>query len=167
MRVNTVALMTVAEQCPERYPDNRAQREINLWVKTKRQVWLGLEHLSWAVAYMHDQHVLGGIPVNPSDKFGGYGTSPTVVGSSSSSSGADFSSPEKAASVRWCFRTNAWNARVMHEGALQCERFLKVADIDITEVSAVAEGVHSLDSCTYPQLKGIAYKILENWAEQQ
>ena len=130
-------------------------REITLFVKSKREIWLGVEDVPWAIEYMHDQYTLGGIPANNSPC--------SSDAASSASSSEDVSkSCDNSSTIHWDFAAAAWVATV-RSGADSRQRILKPSDVRLSEASAVAD-VSTLDGLAYGELKEIAGKILQKWS---
>jgi hypothetical protein len=89
---NTVARVIMPELCKEAHPGNQETREVDFFVKTKKQVWMDVAHLPWLVAYMHAQYTLGGVP---------------VVDASSAVAESDCITPPRSR-IGWDFGEGAW-----------------------------------------------------------
>ena len=157
---NTVAYITVPEKCKERFPESTSTRDVALWIKDKREIWLQVEHIPWAIQYMHDQFRLGGVAVL-SDAVASPGSSsaPSSASDSPSSSKSDTGTPR----VWWEFGSDEWMAISPRPNGNQ-KRALKPSDVNLSEASKVMDNVDSLDGVPYSQMKDIAFKILEKWA---
>ena len=151
-RKNCVIRFEVPERCPEKFPGDKTVRQIRCFVKSKREIWLGIEDLPWAIQYMHDQFRLGGVPV---------GESPSSSSTPASSAAPD--SPEDSAKLHWDFASDAWVATVEKEGTIK-QRSLKPNEVQLAEASTVVD-VSCLKGMPYKELKDIAAKILLKWSK--
>ena len=66
-RMLTVAAPAIS---PEEDPQSTQTREITLYVVGRKQVWLHLDDVDWAVRYLFMQYSLKGVPVVPADSMG-------------------------------------------------------------------------------------------------
>lgn len=168
VRVNTVLRLLLPERCPEQHPECKELREVPLWVKNKREIWLGLDHLKWAMEIMYHQHKLGGISAVPSEEFASPAVAGVGAGSSPSSSSDGDSSPSRSVAVKWCFHVNAWKATVTENGQVVRERALKPANTEADEASTVMDSAAAnLQDMKYSELKNVAFKVLQRWGEMQ
>ena len=154
MKKNCVLRFRMPEKCQERFPGDSATREVTCFVKSKREVWLGVEHLPWAINYMHNQFILGGVPAHNSP------TSSTASSSASSASPSTTSS-DGSPNLHWDFAAAAWVATLEGDGPRK-QRMLRPVDVQLEEASTVVD-VSSLDGLPYVDLKNIAAKILQKW----
>ena len=60
---------------PEVIKDSRDKRTIQLWIVDRRQVWLRISDVPWAVKYLFIQALLKGVPLIPPDAVGPSGPS--------------------------------------------------------------------------------------------
>jgi hypothetical protein len=151
-RKNCVIRLDMPERCPEKYPGSDTRREIRCFVKSKREIWLGIEDVPWAVQYMHDQYRLGGIPVDASSSS-----------SSTPTCNAADDSPGESANLHWDFASSAWVATVEKDGTIK-RRSLKPDEVQLDEASTVVD-VSSLQGLQYKELKNIAAQILLKWSK--
>lgn len=155
IKKNCVLRLRMPDKCQERFPGNSATRDVTCFVKSKREVWLGVEHLPWAINYMHDQFVLGGVPIQTSPSIT---TASSSAGNVSPSTGSSDGSP----SLHWDFAAAAWVAFSERDGPRK-QRMLRPVDVQLDEASTVV-GVSSLDGLPYADLKNIAAQILLKWS---
>ena len=62
--------LDIQKDPPEVFKDCREKRSIQLLIEDRRQVWLRLEDVPWAVKYLYIQHLLKGVPLVAPDSQG-------------------------------------------------------------------------------------------------
>ena len=157
-RVATVIRVVMPERCREAEPDNNTTREVTLWVKDKRQVWLGVDHLQWFMDYLRKQYDLGGVSVlreDPGDAGKDFHVSAVAE---------TLATPPREIPIAWDFEKRAWSIAprpdVTPEG-----KTLKPSDLTLERVAVVDKEVKTLDGVPYKQKKDLAYKYMAHWAE--
>ena len=54
---------------PEEKPNSTEKTKIQLYVKDRKQIWLHLDNVKWAVRYLYAQNFLKGVPmVDPASR---------------------------------------------------------------------------------------------------
>ena len=69
-RANTTARLDMPVRCPEEDPTCADMREIRTYIEDRKQIWLDLADVEWAVRYRHIQNRLKGVPLIPDDSAG-------------------------------------------------------------------------------------------------
>ena len=67
---NKVVTVTVPAVSPEEDPMSTSTRTIHLYVVDRKQVWLDIDDVEWALRFLHMQFVLKGVPVVSPDDAG-------------------------------------------------------------------------------------------------
>ena len=62
--------VTAPAVSPEEDPMSTSTRTIQLYVVDRKQVWLDLDDVEWALRFLHMQFVLKGVPVVSPDDAG-------------------------------------------------------------------------------------------------
>ncbi len=62
--------MDLPRQPPEVFGDTREKRSIQLYIVDRRQIWLRIDDVAWAVKYLYTQHLLKGVPLIAPDSTG-------------------------------------------------------------------------------------------------
>jgi hypothetical protein len=136
-------------EAPEKNPACAETYEVRVWLANQMAVWIHIEDLPWAVAFMHDQYTVGGVSAVVDE--------PEQLPSPS---------PVKSKNVRWDFNSDCWVATV-ETGSSVKERRLKPSQITSQEASMFLDQNVSLNSMGYEEQKRIAHEILIAWLEQQ
>ena len=63
------------ERCPEQDPLCQEVRKIKLFIEDRKQLWLHLNDMDWAVRYLYVQNMLKGVPMVSGDSAGPSGSS--------------------------------------------------------------------------------------------
>lgn len=143
---NVLLRLRMPREAPEKNPACAQTYEVRVWPANLNSVYICIEDLPWAVAFMHDQYSLGGVS--------------TVVDEEVQSA-----SPVKSKNVRWDFNSDCWVATV-ETGSSSKERRIKPSQLHLQEVSPFLEPSVSLSSMGYEEKKRIAYEVLTAWLEQ-
>lgn len=144
---NVILRLTLPEEPPEKNSKSKETREVTLWLTNRQAVWLGVEHIPWAIRVMHEQYLLGGVcNVEPDDDM-------------------QECSPVKSRDVRWDFNAGCWVATVK-TGSTVKERRLKPSNLDQAEASLVKDGCN-LASMGYEDIKSTAFQVISTWVENQ
>ena len=141
---NIVLRAVLPKEPPEKNARCEATYEVSLWLSNRQSVWIGVEHLPWAVQYMHEEYLLGGV---------------------SNIEMSPDSSPAKSSDIRWDFSSSCWLATV-GTGPNTKERRLKPSSLDPAEASMVVDAGCNVGSMSYEELKSTAYQILLAWVEK-
>ena len=67
---HSIVTFDVPARCPEEDAQRTEVRQIKLYVVVRKEVWLYIEDVEWAVRYMYVQNVLKGVPLVPDDSTG-------------------------------------------------------------------------------------------------
>ena len=65
-----VVILSMPARCPEEAPNCTEVRNIRLYIEDRRQVWLDLADVEWAVRFLYVQNLLKGVPLIPEDSTG-------------------------------------------------------------------------------------------------
>jgi len=146
---NVLLRLKMPREAPEKNPACAETYEVRVWLANQMAVWIHVEDLPWAVAFMHDQYTMGGVSAVVDE--------PEQLPSPS---------PVKSKNVRWDFNSDCWVATV-ETGSSVKERRLKPSQITSQEASMLLDQNVSLKSMGYEEQKRIAHEILTAWLEQQ
>jgi hypothetical protein len=150
---NTLMRVQMPREPPEKNPKCKAMIEICMLIQNTKSVWINVEHLPWAVAYMHEQWKLGGVDAIEDEPA---------------------ESPVKSKVIKWDFQHDCWVASVCSEST-KTEKRLKPFDAEVKRAlqetqgndSMVMEGESDGRHLSYDLLKTTAYTILDNWIQTQ
>ena len=67
---NTVVTVNMPVRCPEQDAACTDLRRVKLLIEDRRQVWLHLDDLAWALQYLYVQNMLKGVPLVDPDSAG-------------------------------------------------------------------------------------------------
>ena len=67
---DSIATFDMPVRCPEEDPHCTDVRRIRLYVESRKEVWLHLDDVEWAVRYLFAQNLLKGVPLRPDDSTG-------------------------------------------------------------------------------------------------
>ena len=67
---NRLVTITAPAVCPEEDPMSTSTRTIQLYVVDRKQVWLDIDDVEWALRFLYMQYVLKGVPVVSPDDAG-------------------------------------------------------------------------------------------------
>ena len=67
---NRLVTVTAPAVSPEEDPRSTSTRTIQLYVVDRKQVWLHIDDVEWALRFLHMQFVLKGVPVVSPDDAG-------------------------------------------------------------------------------------------------
>ena len=67
---DSIATFHMPVRCPEEDPHCTDFRRIRLYVESRKEVWLHLDDVEWAVRYLYMQNLLKGVPLVPDDSSG-------------------------------------------------------------------------------------------------
>ena len=150
-KLNTQFILEMHEHCLEVFPEKAAtMRQVRLWALNRRELWIHVDDLPWALEYMHHQRSVGGIGQLPSSR------SPTSSGPSRSPTSAD--SPQASDSSHrsvewpvWDWETSSWKAERRWADGARRIRLLKPEHLTIDDAMAVAEDrdIRTLEGLDY------------------
>ena len=66
----TCVTLQMPERCPEQDPKCTELRTIKLFIEDRKQIWLHLDDVEWAVKYLYAQNMLKGVPLVSPDSAG-------------------------------------------------------------------------------------------------
>ena len=66
----TIATFDVPARCPEEDAHCTEVRKIKLYVTDRKEVWLHIDDVEWAIRYLYMQHLLKEVPLVPEDSTG-------------------------------------------------------------------------------------------------
>ena len=66
----TVASLDMPVRCREEDPNCTEVRKISVYIEDRKQIWLDLADVEWAVQYLYIQNLLKGVPLVPDDSTG-------------------------------------------------------------------------------------------------
>ena len=69
-RTKTVVTLDMPAHCPEVDPTGTERRMIKVYVEDRKQIWIALEDVEWAVRYLYIQNLLKGVSLIPDDSTG-------------------------------------------------------------------------------------------------
>ena len=69
-RTKTVLTVEKLVRCPQEDPACTEVRRIRLYIEDRKQIWLDLADVDWAVRYLFVQNHLKGVPLIPDDSTG-------------------------------------------------------------------------------------------------
>ena len=78
-RSNTIVKLDMPVRCPEEDPTGTERRTIKIYIQDRRQIWLDLADVEWAVRYLYIQNQLKGVPLIADDSTGP-GDAPRIHG---------------------------------------------------------------------------------------
>ena len=67
---NTVVTVSMPARCPEQDPNCKDVRKIKLFIEDRKQLWLHINDLPWAIQYLYVQNLLKGVPIVHPDSAG-------------------------------------------------------------------------------------------------
>jgi hypothetical protein len=148
VRRNAMVNLTMPAQCKEMHPDCDGTRKVTCYVKDSRHVYMSVDDVPWLVRYVHEQYVLGGIPLveHPRSRV-----------KEDDASAPAFAGQGGAAPISWDFTTDAWVAR---------GRRLKAVDFSAGEAEGLGVDKAAWLLFGYPQKKAFAYKCMQHWLGQ-
>ena len=66
----TIVSLDMPVRCPEEDPTGTERRKIRIYIEDRRQIWLDLADVEWAVRYLYIQNHLKGVPLIADDSTG-------------------------------------------------------------------------------------------------
>ena len=66
----TIVSLDMPVRCPEEDPTGTERRKIRIYIEDRRQIWLDLADVEWAVRYLYTQNHLKGVPLIADDSTG-------------------------------------------------------------------------------------------------
>ena len=69
-RHKTIVTFPMPVRCPEEDPDCTEMRKIRMYVEDRKQLWLDLADVDWALRYLYVQNFLKGVPLVSDDSRG-------------------------------------------------------------------------------------------------
>ena len=57
-------------RCPQEDPNCSEFRKIKVYIQDRKQIWLDIQDVEWALRYLYVQHLLNGVPLVPEDSTG-------------------------------------------------------------------------------------------------
>ena len=164
-----VVRVTMPSRCKEKYPDDVATREVKLWVKDRRQLYLHASDIPWALEYLHDQYEMGGISAKV-DNPGGSAQRESIAANEEA---PDIHTPVRevprqgGVGIKWLFEPGCWLADFSTpDGKPHCMR-LKPDDLTFANASAVADlsGPEEFNTMSYPEKKALSAEYLRSRAQ--
>ena len=67
---NRIAVINMPVYCPEQVADCKEMREITLFIQDRRQIWLCIDDVEWAIRYLYVQNQLKGVSLVSPDSQG-------------------------------------------------------------------------------------------------
>ena len=67
---NQVVTVKMQAECPEVDTDAAETRPINLFVVDRKQIWLSIDDVDWAIRWLYMQNLLKGVPLVPPNSQG-------------------------------------------------------------------------------------------------
>jgi hypothetical protein len=67
---DSICTFDMPVRCPEEDPDPTELRQIKLYVKDRKAIWLHIDDVEWAVRYLYVQNLLKGVPLVADDSPG-------------------------------------------------------------------------------------------------
>ena len=67
---NKIVSLDMPVRCPEEDPTGTERRNIRIYIEDRRQIWLDLADVEWAVRYLYIQNHLKGVPLIADDSTG-------------------------------------------------------------------------------------------------
>ena len=67
---NKVVEVPMPARCREVTDAAQVQRKIKLYVADRKQIWLSIDDVEWAVRYLYTQNLLKGVPLVSDDSPG-------------------------------------------------------------------------------------------------
>ena len=64
------ATLSTPARCPEEDPHCKETRSIRVYIEDRRQIWLDIADVDWAVRYLYVQNLFKGVPLVPDDSTG-------------------------------------------------------------------------------------------------
>ncbi len=155
--LNRVVTLTMPAKCKEMHPSCDDTRKVTCYVKDCRQVWMSVEDVPWLVRYVHEQFLLGGVPLVEEDGA----SAPALAGQegdgSTNAAAPALAGQGGAAPISWDFAASAWVAY---------GRQLKAVEFSAEEAERLGVCEAAWRLFTYPQKKGFAYKCMQHWLGQ-
>lgn len=145
-RKNVMLRVMMPREPQEKNPNSNQKKEISVWLTNQLSVWICIEDLPWAVQFMHDQYLLGGVS--------------TVV-----EDGLPSASPAKSKNIRWDFNSGCWVATI-DTGSTTKERRLKPSQLNAQEASTFVDQNVCLTAMAYEDLKQTSFLVLQAWLDQ-
>ena len=65
-----ISTLDMPSECPEVDPNGTKIRTVTVYVHDRKQIWLSVDDVAWAVEYLYKQSSLKGIPVVAADDAG-------------------------------------------------------------------------------------------------
>ena len=152
---DTIMRVRFPAEPPEKNPSCKEVYEVCLLLQNSTSVWLLTDHLPWAIAYMHDQWLLGGVDAIEDEE-------------------EPAESPLKSKTIKWDFQHDCWVATVVSDST-KTEKRLKPFDSEVRAAWRLSQGKETMvmevenegSALGYDVMKTEAYKILENWVREQ
>ena len=66
----TIVTVDMPVRCPEEDPTGTERRKIKIYVEDRKQIWLDITDVDWAVGYLYVQNHLKGVPLIADDSTG-------------------------------------------------------------------------------------------------
>lgn len=67
---SSIVTFDVPVRCPEEDAERTELRQIKLYIVDRKEVWLHIDDVGWAVRYLYVQNLLKGVPLVPDDSTG-------------------------------------------------------------------------------------------------
>ena len=67
---DSITTIDMPVRCPEEDPDCTEMRKVRVYIEDRKQIWLDLNDVEWAVRYLFVQNHLKGVPLIPDDSTG-------------------------------------------------------------------------------------------------
>ena len=69
-RTKTTVSFDMPVRCPEEDPTCTDMRKVRVYIEDRKQIWLDIADVEWAVRYLYIQNHLKGVPLIPDDSVG-------------------------------------------------------------------------------------------------
>ena len=69
-RTKTIVRLEMHVRCPEEDPTCTEMRKIRVYIEDRKQIWLDIADVEWAVRCLYIQNHLKGVPLIPDDSVG-------------------------------------------------------------------------------------------------
>ena len=65
-----IVTLAMPVRCPEENPNCTDRRKVRVYIEDRKQIWLDINDLDWAVRVLYIQNQLKGVPLIPDDSLG-------------------------------------------------------------------------------------------------
>lgn len=156
-----VTMLTMPATAPEVDPEQGLKRSVAVMIRINKEVWLDSADVPWALAYMHDQWRLCGVPAVRSKKR---------VCSRASELAAAAGTPSEESTEpptpHWDWSRQCWKVTVATATQPKV-RVLTPEQLTLEEAAAVRPDVETLEGLEYQAIKDLSFAVMCRWARQQ